>query len=41
VVTLGLRHRADRFLFQRTLVPRLQSELFEMHGRITVHFTDR
>lgn len=41
VVTLGLRRRADRFLFSRTLVPRLQSELFAMHGRVSVLFTDR
>ncbi|MDO4527192.1 MAG: hypothetical protein Q4C03_00185 [bacterium] len=41
VLTLGLRRRADRFLFSRTLVPRLQAELFAMYGRISVHFTDR
>lgn len=41
VLTLGLHRRADRFLFSRTLVPRLQAELFAMFGRISVLFTDR
>lgn len=41
VVTLGLRRRSDQFFLRRTLVPRLQAELFATHGRVIVHFTDR
>lgn len=41
VVTLSLKRRADRFIYQRTLLPRLKTMLQPVLGSITIRMMDR
>ncbi len=41
IVTLSLLHRADKFLYNRTLIPQLKKLLLPTLGPITIRIMDR